>query len=281
MPLPSPASFSSSPHEDGVDLNALQQPWSILSLSTASKSSLFTLGPQTAWVTGSNSNYTHERPSIAFPLPYPQLSVSPVASKDETICTNCGTNFTYVWFQGPDGKQLCNPCGQHFHTHDSQRSPEEKVVVDRVVNPRKRTYSITTVTSWGSDVSDGENMASSRISSPGENWPQPQPTQRRRRPRHRIHSPPPLHVRHARTEGERQHIHSQQGPPQRRRKPSDLYTTYANILEDIIGGHPRKKMTLQDIHDYLRCRYPDHFPDDGLGDSKGNGSGGGWKAHEI
>jgi hypothetical protein len=49
------------------------------------------------------------------------------------------------------------------------------------------------------------------------------------------------------------------------------------MLGDIIGQHPRKKMTLQDIYDHLKQEYPDQFPDDGLDDSKGTGSGGGWR----
>ena len=86
--------------------------------------------------------------------------------------------------------------------------------------------------------------------------------------RHRHHKPSsPVH--HLRTPAERRSTHPQQEPPQKRRKPPDPYTSYANMLGDIIGQHPRKKMTLQDIYDYLKQEYPDHFPDDGLDDTKG------------
>jgi hypothetical protein len=41
-------------------------------------------------------------------------------------------------------------------------------------------------------------------------------------------------------------------------------------------------MTLQELYDYLKVRYPEHFPDDGLDDNdeKGEGKtsyGGGWR----
>jgi len=49
------------------------------------------------------------------------------------------------------------------------------------------------------------------------------------------------------------------------------------MLADIISHHPRGKMTLQDLYVLLKNRFPDHFPDDGLDDSKAGVSGGGWR----
>jgi Forkhead domain len=66
---------------------------------------------------------------------------------------------------------------------------------------------------------------------------------------------------------------------QKRRKPPDPFTSYAIMLADIIRDSPRKKMTLQELYDYLRVRYPEHFPDDGFDDkAEGKaGYGGGWR----
>ena len=39
-------------------------------------------------------------------------------------------------------------------------------------------------------------------------------------------------------------------------------------------------MTLQELYDYLKIRYPDHFPDDGFDDKGGEGKSGysgGWR----
>jgi len=122
--------------------------------------------------------------------PSPLSAFRPPYSGEPT-CDNCGISSCdpiaslIPWSYGPDGRPLCRLCGLHFQLHGSQRSPEEKVVIDRVVSPRRRTYSITTVSSWGSEVSGDENVGSSRPpsrpisrpsssprSSPGPTWPE-------------------------------------------------------------------------------------------------------------
>ena len=65
----------------------------------------------------------------------------------------------------------------------------------------------------------------------------------------------------------------------KRRRPPEPYSSYANMLADIISQHPRGKMTLQDLYLLLKVRFSDHFPDDGVDDSKAGVSGGGWRVH--
>jgi hypothetical protein len=38
-------------------------------------------------------------------------------------------------------------------------------------------------------------------------------------------------------------------------------------------------MTLQDIYLLLKRRYSEHFPDDGVDDTKSGSHGGGWRVH--
>jgi hypothetical protein len=59
--------------------------------------------------------------------------------------------------------------------------------------------------------------------------------------------------------------------PAKRGKPPKQYSSYANMLADIIYSHPRGKMILQEIYVLLKERFPDHF----LDDSKA--TGGGWR----
>jgi hypothetical protein len=60
----------------------------------------------------------------------------------------------------------------------------------------------------------------------------------------------------------------------KRAKPPDPFTSYAIMLADIISDSPRKKMTLQELYDYLKVRYPEHFPDDKF---NSKGYSGGWR----
>ena len=102
-----------------------------------------------------------------------------------------------------------------------------------------------------------------------------------RRSRHigRVSTSPSAHQ--LRTPAERRQLYPQLGEPmQKRRKPPDPFTSYAIMLADIIRDSPRKKMTLQELYDYLKIRYPDHFPDDGFDDKGGeakSGYSGGWR----
>src|SRR5436309_2008283 len=80
-----------------------------------------------------------------------------------SVCTNCGTDQTIIWHKGQDGKSLCNQCSLYYDKHGSHRPPENKIVVGRSVNPRDRTYSITTVSSY---PSEDENSTSSQVPSP-------------------------------------------------------------------------------------------------------------------
>lgn len=63
--------------------------------------------------------------------------------------------------------------------------------------------------------------------------------------------------------------------PNRRRKPPEPYSNYANMLADIIGNHRQHKITLQELYELLKERYGDHFSDNRR-DDKGNGCGD-WK----
>ena len=82
--------------------------------------------------------------------------------------------------------------------------------------------------------------------------PSPPPSQPQPRRRHRTHAPPPQPsspVHHLRTPAERRSTHLQQEPPQKRRKPPDPYTSYANML----GGYHRSTSTKEnDIARYIR-----------------------------
>jgi hypothetical protein len=49
------------------------------------------------------------------------------------------------------------------------------------------------------------------------------------------------------------------------------------MLADEIRQHKRGKLTLQDLYILLKQKYPDHFPEDGIDDSKDTGGGGGWR----
>jgi hypothetical protein len=49
------------------------------------------------------------------------------------------------------------------------------------------------------------------------------------------------------------------------------------MLADIIRASHHKKMTLQDLYDYLEKHYPEHFPKDEFEDTKATGGGGGWR----
>jgi hypothetical protein len=49
------------------------------------------------------------------------------------------------------------------------------------------------------------------------------------------------------------------------------------MLADIISQHPRRKMTLQELYMLLKRQYGDHFPDDGIDDTKAGANGGGWR----
>jgi hypothetical protein len=51
------------------------------------------------------------------------------------------------------------------------------------------------------------------------------------------------------------------------------------MLADIISQHPRGKMTLQDLYLLLKVRFSEHFPDDGMDDTKTGSNGGGWRVH--
>lgn len=51
------------------------------------------------------------------------------------------------------------------------------------------------------------------------------------------------------------------------------------MLADIISQHPGGKMTLQDLYLFLKNCFSEHFPDDGVDDSKPGVSGGGWRVH--
>jgi len=59
---------------------------------------------------------------------------------------------------------------------------------------------------------------------------------------------------------------------QKRRNAPHPFTSFAVMLADIISNSPRKKMTLQELYDYLQTHYPDHFPD-----SEESNKDGGWK----
>lgn len=105
----------------------------------------------------------------------------------------------------------------------------------------------------------------------------PRPMQLSPRQRRRHHTQPeslpvtsPIHYTRA-----SRRPHPAASPANRRRRPPEPYSSYANMLADIIGNHRRRKMTLQELYEDLKERYGDHFPDDGL-DDKGNGSGG-WR----
>lgn len=78
-------------------------------------------------------------------------------------CNNCGIDSTIVWHK-VDGANICNPCGIYFKANGSHRPPQEKVIIKRSVDPRKRSYSVTTMSSWDSDVS--EELSDSRLESP-------------------------------------------------------------------------------------------------------------------
>ena len=105
------------------------------------------------------------------------------------------------------------------------------------------------------------------------------PMGRRSRDIGRVPTSPIAHQ--LRTPAERRQVYPQLGEPmQKRRKPPDPFTSYAIMLADIIRDSPRGKMTLQELYDYLKVRYPDHFPDDGFDDRGGEGRSsysGGWR----
>jgi len=105
-----------------------------------------------------------------------------------------------------------------------------------------------------------------------------------RRRRHRAHPKPegpssPAH--HLRTLQERRPTHPQQELSHKGRKPPEPFSSYAHLLGDVISRAPRRKMILTDIYKLLKREYPDYFPDyfpdDGFEDTKGNGSGDGWR----
>lgn len=110
----------------------------------------------------------HTRGAVELRQPsHPSPSIpSPVAATVERICANCGINSTTIWRNCPEGKPLCNLCGLYHSLNGTHRPPEERKIIDRDVNPRKRTYSITTVYSWSSG---DEKEVSSRpsLSPPG------------------------------------------------------------------------------------------------------------------
>ena len=47
----------------------------------------------------------------------------------------------------------------------------------------------------------------------------------------------------------------------RRAKPPAPYTTFANLVADIINNSPRKKMTVKELYNHLKRRYPKRFLD--------------------
>ena len=47
----------------------------------------------------------------------------------------------------------------------------------------------------------------------------------------------------------------------RRAKPPAPYTTFANLVADIINNSPRKKMTVKELYNHLKRRYPRQFLD--------------------
>jgi hypothetical protein len=53
------------------------------------------------------------------------------------------------------------------------------------------------------------------------------------------------------------------------------------MLADIISHHPRRKLTLQELYILLKSRYGEHFPDDGVDDSKPGPNGGGWRVFPL
>jgi hypothetical protein len=66
----------------------------------------------------------------------------------------------------------------------------------------------------------------------------------------------------------------------RRRRPPQPYSSYANMLGDIINQHRRRKMTLQEIYTRLREKHGNHFPDED-DDTKVFRIGGGWRVNPL
>jgi len=107
--------------------------------------------------------------------------------------------------------------------------------------------------------------------------PPPGPIRTQRPQRHESSSLSPVHHTRSTASGRRTSRPLVEQP--KRRRPPDPYTSYAHLLADIINQHPRKKMTLQDIYLLLKRRYSEHFPDDGVDDTKSGSHGGGWRVH--
>ena len=73
------------------------------------------------------------------------------AQHANVFCGNCGIDDTLCWRAGPSNMPLCNLCHQYYEKYGSHRPPEERRIVSRSVNPRNKTYSITTVSEYRSD----------------------------------------------------------------------------------------------------------------------------------
>jgi len=107
--------------------------------------------------------------------------------------------------------------------------------------------------------------------------PPPGPIRTQRPQTHKSSSLSPVHHTRSTASGRRTSRPLVEQP--KRRRPPDPYASYAHLLADIINQHRRKKMTLQDIYLLLKRRYSEHFPDDGVDDTKSGSHGGGWRVH--
>ena len=84
------------------------------------------------------------------------------AQHENVFCGNCGIDDTPCWHTGPSNMPLCNLCHRYFEKYGSHRPPEERRIVSRSVNPRSKTYSITTVSEYRSDDETSVSVATGR-----------------------------------------------------------------------------------------------------------------------
>ena len=83
---------------------------------------------------------------------WPDKRVSGMRGQPGNVfCANCGIDDTLCWRPGPSNMPLCNLCYQYYEKYRSHRPPEAKRIVSRTVNPRNKTYSITTISEYRSD----------------------------------------------------------------------------------------------------------------------------------